>query len=474
MHIDHGVSRNLWRTIAIFAAALSLAACQSSPSKSGGTTLIIAGAGGTGGAGGAMMNGAGGAGATLGEGGAGGEAMNGAGGAGGEMMGGTGGAGGEMMGGAGGHGGAMTPPGAGGAGGGQDGACDRSEYTAERESFQEDDEGVLRYVAYSSNPSRQNPITDILLIELHPSRGFPMETGTYDLAQIGSDLSTCQICILSFRQINVTNGQRQMNLMARSGQIEITALGDVLEPFAATVSGMNLEQVNVSRDNLNRLVTDFPAGGATLCLDGFEFDVIRKPRPAMIGQPVLDFTLQNCLTEELVSVAEIARSTQAIWFLGTAGWCPACRTLMLNGDPNNRQVDSPFRMAEELGPERLRIMIVLGEDGNRQQADARYCRQYARAYADNAADFYVDHDGTRSFAQLFTFLNTYASGEGMFGLPWNAVVSGGEEHIYRYADRSGQAERLGQIISELTTDPEGPMMEEPGMEEPGMDDDGME
>ena len=129
---------------------------------------------------------------------------------------------------------------------------------------------------------------------------------------------------------------------------------------------------------------------------------------------------------------------------------------MLNGDPNNRRIDPPFEMAATMGPERLRLMIVLGEDPNRGQADLRYCRQYSRTYAENAADFYLDHDGTRAFAQLFGYLNTYASDDGMFGLPWNGIVSGGEQPVFMYADRSGQPERLGQVIANLTAEDESP------------------
>ena len=452
MHINQGFNRTLWRTLTVFVATLSLAACQSSSSDSGGTILIIDGAGG---AGGEMMTGAGGAGAEPGAGGAGGEMMDAAGGAGGEMMAGAGGEGGVMNG-AGGVGGGMMG-GAGGAGGGQDRSCDTPEYVAARESFQENEDGFFQYLAFSTNPTAQNPMTDVLLIELHPSRGFPMEAGTYDLAEVGSNIGNCQICVLSFQGINVSNGMRRMNLMATEGEIEITSFGEVGDSFALTMNGVTLRQVNITRNQAGTLVGEFPSGGEELCLDGYELDAVRKPLPARIGQPVLDFQLQNCATEEMVSVAEIANSTQAVWFLGTAGWCPACRNLMLNGDPNNRQVGSPFEMAADMGPERLRIMIVLGENAERRQADLRYCRQYARTYADNAADFYLDHDGTRAFAQLFAYLNTYASDAGMFGLPWNGVVSGGDEHVFRYADRSGQPERLGQIINELTTDPAGPM-----------------
>jgi len=432
-------------------ALVSLYGCEQESSQNGGEVIIVDGAGGTGGVGGEMNNGAGGMATAGGAGGM--DNAGGAGGAGAEGGMNIGGAGGEV--GMAGSGGAGGLGGAGGVGGSDvpaPSACDSNQYTMARDSFEEDDEGVLRYVGYSTIPSRQQPITDILLIEFHPERGFPMANGTYDLAEIGSDLNTCQICVLSFQSLDVVSGNRRMNMMATSGQIEITNFPEVGEQFQATFRGVNLRQVNVTRNQLNSLVTEYPDGGETLCVDGYGMDVTRSPRPARIGEPVLDFMLQNCLTEEWVSVGEIAATTQAVWFLGTAGWCPACRNLMLNGDAGGRQVDPPFQMAADMGPERLRLMIVLGENPNRAQADLRYCRQYATTYADDAADFYLDHDGTRAFAQLFGYLNAYTSEDGMFGLPWNAVLSGGAEPIYRYADRSGQPERLGQVIRSLTAE----------------------
>jgi hypothetical protein len=432
-------------TIAL-CSLLSLYGCEQESSQNSGEVIIVDGAGGTGAAGGSMGNGAGG---VAGAGGAAG--MENTGGSGGG--GGAGAQGGMNAGGAGGAGGQMGMAGAGGVGGSgtpNPEACDANQFNMARDSFEEDDEGVLRYVGYSTIPSQQDPVTDLLLIEIHPERGFPMESGTYDLAEIGSDLNTCQICVLSFQGIDVTSGMRRMNMMATSGQIEITNFPAVTEQFQATLRDVNLREVSVTRNQLDRLVTEYPEGGETLCVDGYSMDVLRSPRPARIGEPVLDFMLQNCLTEEWVSVGEIAATTQAVWFLGTAGWCPACRNLMLNGDAGGRQVDPPFQMATEMGPERLRLMIVLGENANHAQADLRYCQQYAASYADDAADFYLDHDGTRAFAQLFGYLHTYASDDGMFGLPWNAVLSGGDGPIYRYADRSGQPERLGQIISTLT------------------------
>ena len=99
--------------------------------------------------------------------------------------------------GSGGGAGMDEPAGAGGAAGSPDAEspepCVDNEFFAVRETYVENDEGVLRYVAYKDNVSVNSPVTDVLLIELHPRRGFQNQAGTYDLAEIGSDIQDCQI-----------------------------------------------------------------------------------------------------------------------------------------------------------------------------------------------------------------------------------------------------------------------------------------
>ena len=68
------------------------------------------------------------------------------------------------------------------------------------------------------------------------------------------------------------------------------------------------------------------------------------------------------------------------------------------------------------------------------------------ASLEDASMFYLDHDGVRSFDQLFGSLKTYTNDEGAFGLPWNAALEVGDPVMYRYADGSGQPESLGQIL----------------------------
>jgi hypothetical protein len=129
-------------------------------------------------------------------------------------------------------------------------------------------------------------------------------------------------------------------------------------------------------------------------------------------------------------------------------------------------------MMEEYGQDRLRLMIVLGEKPDRGPADARYCRQYASTYADDASHFYVDHDGTRAFPQLFGYLNVYTDDRGQFGLPWNALLSADDPMIYKYADRSGSPGRLGDMIEAETGGLPMGAMPDPDMPGQGGDEEG--
>ena len=117
-----------------------------------------------------------------------------------------------------------------------------NDFVPVRESF-EDDTGIVRYAAFSGEANAR-PFADVCF-ELHPNRGFPMVPGTYDLAEIGTDFNTCQICVVNFRDFNFQTGARTMNLVANEGLVEITAIGDVNEAFQATLRGVKFKEASM-------------------------------------------------------------------------------------------------------------------------------------------------------------------------------------------------------------------------------------
>ena len=137
--------------------------------------------------------------------------------------------------------------------------------------------------------------------------------------------------------------------------------------------------------------------------------------------------------------------------------------MLFNGSPQRGVNPSMFlAVAEHPG---LKGMIVLGENAARSQPTLAYCRRHARYYREgwddenpdiplpavleDASMFYIDHDGVRSFGQMFGALNVYTNEEGSFGLPWNAVLEPGGTMMYRYADGSGQPENMGAVLQQL-------------------------
>ncbi|MCA9561624.1 MAG: hypothetical protein KC583_23920, partial [Myxococcales bacterium] len=149
--------------------------------------------------------------------------------------------------------------------------------------------------------------------------------------------------------------------------------------------------------------------------------------------------LQNCQTDEFVSVHALAADTRALWIIGSAGWCSACR----------QYLPQVFNLMNTIEPTQARLMIVVGEDGAYAQPTTGFCRRYAEHYGlPDASNFYIDHNGVSSFSTLFTYLNLY-SNDGAFGLPWNAVVSGGDAPVYEYSDGSGQAQTLVDVLREV-------------------------
>ena len=163
--------------------------------------------------------------------------------------------------------------------------CFTREFNIVRDSFMETDSGSLNYVAFNKEVTAQNPVSDLIMIELHPERGFPMQPGRYDLAEIGQDISACQICVIGQQNINFQRRTRDHILMGKTGIVEIVSIGDVGEAFQARFIDVKMHKVEIRRAGfLNTLTSEYVEPDYVRCADGFEIDVIRKARPAMIGR----------------------------------------------------------------------------------------------------------------------------------------------------------------------------------------------
>jgi thiol-disulfide isomerase/thioredoxin len=399
-------------TVALAAVAVGCAPAGSNNGGGGGEGGAVTQDGGlaAGGAGGAAAGGAGGEGGAIG-------------GAGGGAIGGAGGEGGVAMGGAGGEGGVVVDEADPSEG---SGTCQGTTFTADSDvAF------IEAYGAYYQAIDPSDPAT-AMIIEVHDDRGGPVTPGVYDLE--GQNLDTCQICVLA---CTVANNRCTSIYMAQEGVVEVTARGvEFGEPLQMAMHRVRYAQVNIDQDT--RLATPVPNGDAW-CADGYEIDTDLKVRPAEVGQPVHDFQLQNCLSEEFVSLKDLSADLKALWMIATAGWCPACR----------EYIPQAIDAGDQIPESDMKMIFVVGEDASYGQPTLAYCRQYASHYGEDGSRFFIDHNGEGSFATTFSFVWPYVGDNGEFGLPWNAAFSGGD-FTYRYGDGfEGQRGGVTGVINGL-------------------------
>ena len=314
---------------------------------------------------------------------------------------------------------------------------------------------------------------DLLFVELHTERGLAWEPGVHDLSAVGADYDTCKICVVGIQNINPQAQTDGGYMMADSGTVEIVEVGDSAgDNFLLRFGAVEMRNVTL-QSSAGRTVAETVIGGNKWCTQGMEITgtIPRTERPASINEQIDDFSLLNCGTEQMESFAELSSTTNSIWMMGTAGWCPACRDLLQYGDMRARNVASPLVVAAEASPEQLKLMLILSENPLRQEPSLRYCQRYARQYAVElgldedfvTSTFYIDHDGVGGFPTLFAYMNPYTDADGAFGLPWNAFVEGRDARTYLYADRGSYTtpfgavvelppSRLGELVSQYTSD----------------------
>ena len=281
---------------------------------------------------------------------------------------------------------------------------------------------------------------DVIEMQMYQGEPYygPTEPGSYDLN--GINFRDCGLCVV-VRQ-GCDGQQCAKTFYAEQGTIDISAIGAVGERFAATFSGVVLDEVTIDQQTF---VSTKVAGGETWWIDGLGFDQEIQSEPTFevdcesdeftcVGETVSDFSLQNCGTGEMTSIADVAAGDKALLVVLTAGWCPACREWL----PQVVELD-------DANPE-IEVVYVLGQDANYAQPDLDYCERYASRYTD-ADRFFIDHDGQQSFATTYANMWFYLDPSGAFGLPWNAVVDPATMEFV-YADGSGEGE-MGAALEAL-------------------------
>ncbi len=138
-------------------------------------------------------------------------------------------------------------------------SCSRSGFTADNELAERDDElGVLFYTA--------NTGTDRLTIDFYFPLGTPDSAHSETLT--GEGLDTCATCI--FIKLACGALTCQTSLMVQSGQLDITSMGAIGEPFTGSLSDAVFAEVMFESGTQRTTVVP---GGETWCFENYAFSV---------------------------------------------------------------------------------------------------------------------------------------------------------------------------------------------------------
>ena len=315
----------------------------------------------------------------------------------------------------------------------EDGDCSKNGYTAVREGAT-----VVSFgLQYQAHNAEEDP-HDKMMVQIYTDFDGPTEPGTYDLN--GINYKDCGLCLMANSDCNGDSCDK--TFYAEQGSVTITSLGGLGDNFAAEFHNVVFDEVTIGSDYVS---TPVP-GGETWCVDGFAFDspisdyteqVCSQEDINCVGETIPDFSLMNCRTGRLASMYDVAEGKKAMWFVMTAGWCSACHAW----------IPQVMNLDDQYSDDGLEVIYVLGENDNEGEPTLAYCREYANRYTEDVQRFYIDHDGESSYAASFAALWPYIDSNGMFGLPFNAIIDA-ETKEYRYADNAPGVE-LNAILEEL-------------------------
>ncbi len=300
-----------------------------------------------------------------------------------------------------------------------------------------DEDGTVDGVMGLGLTSSDYPF-DVAVVRVDRRFGGPTEPGLYTLD--GANFADCSLCV--FIRQNCTRAGCGAFLLAREGQVEIMEVGQPDGQFTARLHGVVFEQVRIASGTG---ISTKVEGGIEMCVDDVAIDALvidpSNPCPSShvncVQETVPDFQLMRCSTGELEWVSDIVAGDKAALFMGTAGWCGACRAAM----PTIRGNDDRFSSRG------LETIFVLSEDANYNPPSLRYCQQYGEQ--EGIADrVYMDPN----FSELFRALYDYPSSSGAIGLPWFAVVDP-RDMSYDWARNAPTTETMEQALNRLLNAP---------------------
>jgi len=113
------------------------------------------------------------------------------------------------------------------------------------------------------------------------------------------------------------------------------------------------------------------------------------------------------------------------------------------------QVAASYKQNSQAG---LDIMVVLGENQTEGKPSIGYCQAYAQQHGVPLNKIFIDHGNTYGgWETLFGYINPYIGSDGMFALPWEAVLDG-DNMEYIFASSAGPYNSAVEAINQALAD----------------------
>ena len=298
--------------------------------------------------------------------------------------------------------------------GGDIAGCTPAGYTSAKHSTKlvEGEPGYPNLI-HKSMSSKSFP-RDILSITLRtdPAHNGPAMPGTYTLE--GENYSDAGIRILL--QTGCTSDGCEKTFFATSGDMVIGSTGGTDIPFKATLN-VNFEAVTILGG------VSAPAEEPELrCMTDYLIDDIIKPdvpEPVcveegsgpLVNDNIANFQLQNCLGD-WVNLHDQCGQTKVVWFILTAGWCPACHVQL--------PIDSAYHQSKVADGKKLQLWTIVGEDDYGEAPTLEMCKAYALEHDVDPAWTFVDTFYETTFSNIWGYFGP----NGEFGIPFAGFLDG--------------------------------------------------
>jgi hypothetical protein len=320
--------------------------------------------------------------------------------------------------------------------------------------------------------------------QMAPYNG-PAGPGIYSID--GSNYEDCALCLRAYSGCEQSGCDK--TYYADEGTVEITQLGGVGTTFTATLKGVVFKEATIDPNTYRS--TNVP-NGDRWCMDGVQLSsdtgepssgavdgdlpIATTPAdascvsggtgtgPALIGQNVGDFQLQNCNGEMVSFHASCGNKVK--WLMSTAEWCTACTAQL-------QSIASQYGgyISKENLPEGLDMWIVLTENMSYGKPSLDLCKQYAAAKNIDPSMLFLDWSdtevqvplvlpegyaiSTNAYGTVWNKINPYltadSSGSVSSFTPWHAVMRGSNmEHIWSsfYDETKYASSFVEQLLSE--------------------------